>query len=75
MIVGIVATASFFTMIEAPPLFKAKKKKELWLFSILLLIGTGLCISVSLDIVIPNPLDLVYVVFKPMSRLLDNLLK
>lgn len=73
--VGILAAAALFAWLEIPLLLKAKMKKELWVFSILLLIGTGICIAISLDWAIPNPLDIIYVVFKPMSQLLDTWLK
>lgn len=74
-VVGIMATASLFAFFEIPPLLKAKQMKEIWLFFILLLLGTGVCIAVSFDLAVPNPLDLIYWVFNPMSQLLDNLLK
>ncbi|RIX60319.1 hypothetical protein D3P08_01760 [Paenibacillus nanensis] len=72
---GIIAAASFFAYLEVPLLIKAKMKKELWVFSILLLIGTMLSIAVSFDMVVPNPLDLIYLIFKPMSQVLDAWLK
>ncbi|WP_419873674.1 hypothetical protein [Candidatus Pristimantibacillus sp. PTI5] len=75
MITGIVATASFIALIEVPPLLKAKLKRELWLFSVLLVLGTGLSIAKSLQFPIPNPLDLLFIIFKPFSDLLFSFLK
>ncbi len=74
-ITGIVVTASLMVILEVPPLLKAKLKRELWLFSILLLLGTLLSIAKYLQIPIPNPLDMLYVIFKPMSDLLFSFLK
>jgi hypothetical protein len=74
-ITGIVVTASLMVILEVPPLLKAKLKRELWLFSILLLLGTLLSIAKYLQIPIPNPLDMLYVIFKPMSDLLISFLK
>lgn len=75
VITGIVVTASFIAMVEVPPLLKAKLKRELWLFSILLLIGTSLSIAKFLQLPIPNPLDLLYMIFKPFSEWLFSFLK
>ncbi|MBD2869895.1 hypothetical protein [Paenibacillus arenilitoris] len=75
VIFGIVVTAAGFALIEMRPLAKAGKIKELWLFALLLLAGTGLCIAVSLDAPVPNPLDLIYALFRPSSRMLELLLK
>ena len=74
-ITAIVVTASLMVILEVPPLLKAKLKRELWLFSILLLLGTLLSIAKYLQIPIPNPLDMLYVIFKPMSDLLISFLK
>lgn len=74
-VVGIMAAASLFAWCEVPLLLKAKMKRELWVFSILLFIGTGVCIAVAFEWPIPNPLDIIYLVFRPMSQLLDTLLK
>lgn len=74
-ITGIIVTASFIVMIEVPPLLKSKSKRELWLFSILLLIGTVLSIAKSLQLAIPNPLDLLWIIFQPFSDWLYSFLK
>lgn len=74
-ITGIIVTASFIVMIEAPPLLRAKLKRELWLFSILLLFGTVLSIAKSLKLAIPNPLDMIWIIFQPFSDWLYSFLK
>jgi hypothetical protein len=74
-ITGIIVTASFIVMIEVPPLLKSKSKRELWLFSILLLLGTVLSIAKSLQLAIPNLLDLLWIIFQPFSDWLYSFLK
>lgn len=74
-ITGIIVTASFIVMIEVPPLLRAKLKRELWLFSILLLFGTVLSIAKSLKLAIPNPLDMIWIIFQPFSDWLYSFLK
>ncbi|MGM0880393.1 MAG: hypothetical protein ACQEXQ_05050 [Bacillota bacterium] len=74
-ITGIIVTASFIVMIEVPPLLRAKLKRELWLFSILLLLGIVLSIAKSLQLAIPNPLDMLWIIFQPFSDWLYSFLK
>lgn len=50
-------------------------KKEIWTFSILLFISTTLCIAVALKVKIPNPFDLIIVIFKPMGEFITMALK
>ncbi|WP_141430992.1 hypothetical protein [Bacillus sp. 03113] len=74
-ILGIFVAAIVIVLIEVPTLLKKGFKKELWVFSILLLFGIGLSIAEALDAKIPNPLDWIAFVFKPFSDFLFDLLK
>lgn len=74
VILGILLTATIILIIEVPSLFKAKMKKEFWVFSILLLFATALSIAKSLQLDIPNPLDWIAVIFKPFSDFLLDVL-
>ncbi len=74
VIAGILITAVVIALIEVPLLVRKKLRKELWVFSSLLLFGTGLSIAKSLDVQIPNPLDWMTAVYKPLSDLLTGLL-
>ncbi|MDF2681247.1 MAG: hypothetical protein K0R47_2437 [Brevibacillus sp.] len=56
--------------IEVPFLRKNAMKKELWVFLILLLVGTSLGIAEAADADIPNPLDWIAFVYKPFSDLI-----
>ncbi len=75
VIVGILVVAAFIVLIEVPTLLKKKLRKELWVFSLLLLFGVGLSIANSLQIDIPNPMDWITVVYKPVSDVVSGLLK
>lgn len=73
--VAILAVAMVIIMIEVPPLLKQKKKKELWVFSILLLFGVGVSIAEGLQVNIPNPLDGITWIYKPLHDFILSFLK
>ncbi|MBM7585626.1 glucan phosphoethanolaminetransferase (alkaline phosphatase superfamily) [Bacillus pakistanensis] len=75
VIAGILLVTILIFAFEVPPLWKKKKKKELIVFSFLLLFGTGLSIAKSLDIKIPNPLDFITFIYKPISDVMMNFFK
>jgi hypothetical protein len=65
-VIGILLIAAAILWMEVPPLLEKKYKKELVVFSTLLTIGVGLSIALGLGKTIPNPLDLLTLVFKPI---------
>lgn len=73
-IFGILAAAVVIAMLEAPALFKRRLFKELWIYLILLGIGTSVCIMLSLNMKLPNPIDLLTAIYKPFYVMLDKLL-
>lgn len=73
--IGILLIAAAILWIEVPPLLEKKYKKEFLVFSILLAIGVGLGITLALEKTIPNPLDLLTIIFKPLDDVISNLLK
>lgn len=72
---GILAVAVAIAFIDVPYLLKQGLKKELWTFSILLLIGTGLSIAEGLQVEIPNPMDALAFIYKPLIDLLFGFFK
>jgi hypothetical protein len=70
VIAGILLVAILIIVLEVPPLLEKKQKKELWVFSLLLFLGVGLSIAESLDLNIPNPLDWIAIIYKPLSDLI-----
>lgn len=67
-VIGILLIAASILWMEVPPLLEKKYKKELLVFSILLTIGIGLSIAQGLGKAIPNPLDLLTLVFQPIHN-------
>lgn len=74
-VVGIIIAILIICFIEVPALIRKQQKRELWAFSVLLLIGTCLNIALALHIELPNPLDWIIAVYKPVSDEVDKLLK
>lgn len=60
----VISISTLIIIYELPNLKKSNDKKEIYLFSVLLLIGTILGIVKALDINIPNPLDLISFIFQ-----------
>lgn len=73
--IGILLIAAAILWIEVPPLLEKKYKKEFLVFSILLAIGVSLSITLGFEKPIPNPLDLLTIIFKPLDDVISNLLK
>ncbi|MGP7818885.1 hypothetical protein [Niallia sp. 01092] len=73
--IGILLVSIVIALIEVPPLLRKGLTKEIWVFSILLLFGTGLSIAEGLQMNIPNPLNWIGAVYKPFSDFLFGLLK
>ncbi|MED3909801.1 hypothetical protein P4646_12770 [Peribacillus simplex] len=74
-VAGILVIVAVIIAIDVPPLMRKKLKKELWIFYILLLFGTALSIAQALNIKIPNPLDWITAIYKPLSDMIEKLLK
>ncbi|MFJ7976797.1 hypothetical protein ACIQZI_14050 [Peribacillus sp. NPDC096379] len=72
---GILLIATVILLIEVPPLLEKKYKKELLVFSILLVIGVGLSIAQGVGKTIPNPMDLLTYMFKPLNDVIAHLSK
>lgn len=73
--IGILVISTAISLFEIPNLLKSNKTKELWVFIILLLIGTSLSIAVFLKVKLPNPLDWITFIFKPVSEFIMTTLK
>ncbi|WP_397538937.1 hypothetical protein [Rummeliibacillus pycnus] len=74
--IGILLISAAMLWIEVPPLLEKKHKKELLVFSILLVIGVGLSITLfGFDKPIPNPFDFLTFIFKPLNDVISLLLK
>ena len=60
---GILLVATVIIFVEVPPLLEKKQKKELIIFTIILIIGVTLSILRSFGINIPNPCRFINVHF------------
>jgi len=60
---------------EIPKMLKQKLYRELWVFCLLLGIGTILTILKSLDVKIPNPSDFIAWIFSPLEGIMKSLTK
>ncbi len=74
-ILGIILVGVLIAAYEVPTLLKKNLIKELWAFSILLIIGVVLSILKSMRIDIPNPLDLLTIIYKPINDFIYGFFK
>lgn len=74
-IAGILAIVAIIIAIDVPPLWRNKLIKELWVFSVLLLLATVVGLAQALHYKIPNPLDLMIIVYKPVADMVNIWLK
>jgi len=74
-ILGILAVGIGIALYEVPTLLNKKLKRELWVFSILLIVGIILSIMESLNMDIPNPADWSNIIFKPFSDWIFSILE
>lgn len=75
IVFGIVALAIAIALIEVPNLLKRGLRKELWIFAILLLLGTGFSIAEGAQVKIPNPMDALAFIYKPLTQWLFGFFK
>ncbi|HZG80818.1 MAG TPA: hypothetical protein VEZ13_08635 [Brevibacillus sp.] len=73
--IGIVAVAVIIAMAEVPGLWKKRRMKEVWVFMLLLFLGTGIGIAESLTLQVPNPLDWITALYKPISDFIQAILR
>lgn len=74
-IAGILFVGALISWLEVPRLWKQKMKRELWTYAILMVFGLGLAIAQNANARIPNPLDWLIVLYRPLSDFLFGLLK
>ncbi|MFE8697215.1 hypothetical protein ACFYKT_12795 [Cytobacillus sp. FJAT-53684] len=52
-------------------LIKDKMKREIWIYSIIMLVVTGITIAMIYKIPIPNPLNLIAFILKPLTKIIS----
>ena len=73
VIAGILLSVTLIIAVNIPSLVKQKLTKELFLFSIILLMVTSLSIAHALKIKIPSPLNLIMAIYQPIADLVWGL--
>lgn len=70
IVTGVLAAAGLCAVIEVPSLIG--HRKDLLTFSCLLLLATVLMIAVALNAHVPNPLDGIAAVFRPIGKWMNG---
>ncbi|MDF2713852.1 MAG: hypothetical protein K0R28_777 [Paenibacillus sp.] len=65
-IIGMLTVGAGIVLIELP-LLRKRGKKEVWVFCVTLALALGLGMAKSARVPIPNPLDWIAFVYKPVS--------
>ncbi|MHA6532454.1 hypothetical protein [Paenibacillus sp. BAC0078] len=71
----IVVIFAVILVVEIPVIAKKDKKRDLWVFCILMFVAFSLGVAKSLRMSIPNPLDLLLVMYKPVSDAVFSLVQ
>ncbi|WP_019535343.1 hypothetical protein [Paenibacillus ginsengihumi] len=71
---GVIASAAIIAAIELPVMLRNRLKKEMVVFTLALLAGTALCGARALRFALPNPLELLVVVYTPVYEWYKSLL-
>ncbi|PYI54947.1 hypothetical protein [Paenibacillus flagellatus] len=66
-LLAILLIAAAIAAFELPSLWRNELKKDAAFFAFLLLFGTGLSMAQAMQADIPNPLDWIAYVYKPLS--------
>ncbi len=74
-ILAVLVFSTVLCIIEIPKMQQGNLYRELWTFSILLVLGTVLAILKSLNVEIPNPADFIAWIYSPIRDIIENLLK
>ncbi|MDN4106423.1 hypothetical protein [Paenibacillus polymyxa] len=72
---SIIVAGIIIACIETPMLLKNKFIKELWIFSLLLIVGVMLGVLQTLHLPVPNPTEIITVIFKPISNEILSIFK
>ncbi|ASR49445.1 hypothetical protein B4V02_23555 [Paenibacillus kribbensis] len=72
-VLGILLVAVVICLLEVPYMWKKGLKKELWLFSVLLVLGVGISCAKAFTWTIPTPLDWITAIYRPFSNFLIHI--
>ncbi|MGG3308017.1 hypothetical protein ABER23_11365 [Paenibacillus lautus] len=63
----IAISATILTWLELPRMLREKEIREIWGFTVFMIIGIGISVAQTVMNDIPTPLVLITIVFKPFS--------
>lgn len=72
--IAVLVAAAVMAWVEVPDLRRKKAYRELAVFALLLAAGTGFGVAHSFRVPLPNPIELIFYVFRPASDMLKGIL-
>jgi len=73
-IISVLMIAVGIFVIEFPSLKRKRYHREIWLFSVLLVLGTGGAIAWTLHVPLPSPFHFLSLVYKPFHDVMMRIL-
>lgn len=65
----VLAFDAVLSLLEVPQMIQGKQFRELFVYSVFLLLGTTIFVLRGFDVKIPNPSDLIIWIYSPVSGL------
>lgn len=66
-VLGIALVTFIIVLIDGPSLLQKRQKKELWMFSVLLVLALGISLPQCFDVTIPSPIDWIIHLYEPLT--------
>ncbi|TXK84791.1 hypothetical protein [Paenibacillus sp. N3.4] len=74
-IIGVFVLTIGIAALEVPYLRRKQMTKEMWIFFVILGAGCLLCILLGMRVPIPNPMDVITMIYKPISDFVFTILQ
>lgn len=71
---GIFALGALIAFVEMPALLQDKRKKDIWMFILLLGAGFAMNAALLLDLKMPTPLKWIMAVFEPFGNAIVSMI-
>ncbi|WP_337100922.1 hypothetical protein [Paenibacillus sp. YIM B09110] len=66
-LIGVIALAAVVALLDIPPLVRKSRKRELFVYIVLLLTATALYSALVMEVKLPNPYAILEIVYKPFK--------
>lgn len=73
--IGIIIIGAIIILVDYPSQSRNGSKREAVLYVILLALGILLGVLLAFKVKIPSPLEIIEVIYRPITNLISNLLK